>query len=117
MHRRLVRTVVQPGFCQVFRFASSSTLTDVIIAGMGSSFFPFLEEYVSCSTILHSIYSGRHLHDLQPVKNQLERVPDQFSPLWKWRVAEQGKPNNGLSEGEGGMRDMSKLQFADRTFP
>ncbi|KAM6509895.1 hypothetical protein FALCPG4_017530 [Fusarium falciforme] len=46
------------------------------------------------------------------VKNQVERVPDQFTPVWKWRVAQQGKPNNGLSEGEDGPREMSKLKMA-----
>ncbi|KAJ4197101.1 hypothetical protein NW759_016364 [Fusarium solani] len=46
------------------------------------------------------------------VKNQIERVPDQFTPVWKWRVAQQGKPNNGLSEGEDGPREMSKLKMA-----
>ncbi|KAF4461055.1 sarcosine oxidase [Fusarium albosuccineum] len=46
------------------------------------------------------------------VKNQIERVPDQFTPAWKWRVAAQGKPNNGLSEGEDGPREMSKLEMA-----
>ncbi|KAH6974176.1 FAD dependent oxidoreductase [Ilyonectria sp. MPI-CAGE-AT-0026] len=50
---------------------------------------------------------GRH------VKNQLERIPDQFTPLWKWRVVEEGKPSNGLSEGETGPRDMSKLKMAN----
>ncbi|KAH6989671.1 FAD dependent oxidoreductase [Ilyonectria sp. MPI-CAGE-AT-0026] len=49
---------------------------------------------------------GRH------VKNQLERTPDQFTPLWKWRVAEGGKPNNGLSEGENGPREMSRFEMA-----
>ncbi|KAJ3456574.1 hypothetical protein MRS44_016597 [Fusarium solani] len=46
------------------------------------------------------------------VKNQIERVPDQFTPVWKWRVVQQGKPNNGLSEGEDGPREMSKLKMA-----
>ncbi|KAI5461693.1 FAD dependent oxidoreductase [Mariannaea sp. PMI_226] len=51
---------------------------------------------------------GRH------VKNQLERVPDQFATAWKWRVAEEGKPNNGLLEGETGPREMSRVEMADR---
>lgn len=51
---------------------------------------------------------------MKHVKNQLERVPDQFSPLWKWRVAEPGKPNNGLSEGENGPREMSRVEMAKR---
>ncbi|KAJ5214943.1 hypothetical protein N7468_010622 [Penicillium chermesinum] len=51
---------------------------------------------------------GRH------VKNQLERVPDQFTPLWKWRSVVEGNPNNGLSEGEEGPRDMKKLKLAER---
>ncbi|KAJ5157919.1 uncharacterized protein N7482_009019 [Penicillium canariense] len=50
---------------------------------------------------------GRH------VKNQLERVPDQFTPMWKWRVAEEGKPSNGLLEGETGPRVLNKVQLAD----
>ncbi|ORY56985.1 FAD dependent oxidoreductase [Pseudomassariella vexata] len=54
---------------------------------------------------------GRH------VKNQIERIPDQFTPVWKWRAAEEGKPNNGLSEGETGPREMSKLEMAGREFP
>ncbi|KND95189.1 L-pipecolate oxidase [Tolypocladium ophioglossoides CBS 100239] len=48
------------------------------------------------------------------VKNQLERVPDQFSAAWKWRAAEEGKPNNGLLEGETGPREMSRVEMADR---
>ncbi|KAM5341440.1 hypothetical protein ACJ41O_014471 [Fusarium nematophilum] len=50
---------------------------------------------------------GRH------VKNQLEGVPDQFSPVWKWRVVEEGKHNNGLSEGADGPREMSRLKMAN----
>ncbi|KAM0415763.1 hypothetical protein ACHAPT_013268 [Fusarium lateritium] len=37
---------------------------------------------------------------------------DQFSSLWKWRVVEEGKDNNGLSEGENGPREMSRLRLA-----
>ena len=51
---------------------------------------------------------------MQHVKNQIERVSDEFSPLWKWRVAEGGKDNNGLSEGENGPRVMSKIKMASR---
>ncbi|KPM45240.1 hypothetical protein AK830_g1280 [Neonectria ditissima] len=50
---------------------------------------------------------GRH------VKNQLERIGDQFTPVWKWRVVEEGKESNGLSEGEAGPRDMVKLKMAN----
>ncbi|KAJ5758224.1 uncharacterized protein N7511_006918 [Penicillium nucicola] len=46
------------------------------------------------------------------VKNQLERVPDRFTPLWKWRTVEGGKQCNGLEEGEAGPREMSKLKLA-----
>ncbi|KAJ5569878.1 uncharacterized protein N7459_009308 [Penicillium hispanicum] len=46
------------------------------------------------------------------VKNQLERVPDRFTPLWKWRGVEEGKKCNGLEEGESGPREMSKLKLA-----
>lgn len=34
--------------------------------------------------------------------------------LWKWRVAEDGKINNGLEEGEMGPREMSGLEMAER---
>ena len=34
-------------------------------------------------------------------------------PLWKWRVAKDGEANNGLSEGETGSREMSKVEMAD----
>ncbi|KAJ5102233.1 hypothetical protein NUU61_004455 [Penicillium alfredii] len=51
---------------------------------------------------------GRH------VKNQLERVPDQFTSLWKWRVAKEGESNNGLSEGEDGPRELSRVVLAER---
>ncbi|RDL31799.1 Uncharacterized protein BP5553_09201 [Venustampulla echinocandica] len=55
---------------------------------------------------------GRH------VRNQLERKPDQFTTLWKWRTAEEGKKNNGLSEGEKGPREISRLDMAgSRDFP
>ncbi|KAJ5369570.1 hypothetical protein N7509_014182 [Penicillium cosmopolitanum] len=46
------------------------------------------------------------------VKNQLEKNPDRFTPLWKWRTVEEGKNCNGLEEGETGPRDMSKLKLA-----
>ncbi|QKX63017.1 uncharacterized protein TRUGW13939_10185 [Talaromyces rugulosus] len=46
------------------------------------------------------------------VKNQLERVPDQFTSLWKWRTVEEGQKCNGLEEGEAGPREMSKLRLA-----
>ncbi|KAF3027388.1 hypothetical protein E8E15_008192 [Penicillium rubens] len=47
------------------------------------------------------------------VKNQLERVPDRFTPIWKWRTVEEGKQCNGLEEGEAGPREMSKLKLAN----
>lgn len=53
----------------------------------------------------------------QHVKNQLERKPDQFTPVWKWRVAEDGSPNNGISEGEAGPRVLAKQLLAKRMFP
>jgi sarcosine oxidase/L-pipecolate oxidase len=46
------------------------------------------------------------------VKNQLEKVPDRFTPIWKWRAVEEGKYCNGLEEGETGPREMSKLKLA-----
>lgn len=48
----------------------------------------------------------------QHVKNQLERIPDQFTRLWKWRVTGEGKVSNGLGEGETGPREMSKVKMA-----
>ncbi|KAJ0330534.1 hypothetical protein COL922a_012432 [Colletotrichum nupharicola] len=51
---------------------------------------------------------GRH------VKNQLEGISDEFTPFWKWRVAKEGHDNNGLSEGEDGPREVSKVEMADR---
>lgn len=50
--------------------------------------------------------------NLQYVKNQLERVPGRFTPIWKWRGVEQGKQCNGLEEGEAGPRELSKLKLA-----
>ena len=50
------------------------------------------------------------------VRNQLEHVPDQFTKSWKWRVAEKGKSNNGISEGENGPREMSNYEMASSTF-
>ncbi|KAJ0352115.1 hypothetical protein COL154_012655 [Colletotrichum chrysophilum] len=52
--------------------------------------------------------------DLQHVKNQLEGIPDEFTPFWEWRVAKEGHDNNGLSEGEDGPREVSKVEMADR---
>lgn len=46
------------------------------------------------------------------VKNQLEKTPDRFTPLWKWRTVQEGKACNGLEEGENGPREMHKLQLA-----
>lgn len=53
---------------------------------------------------------GRH------VKNQLEGTADQFTDLWKWRVAKDGQLNNGLSEGDQGPRVLSKVAMAERKF-
>lgn len=53
---------------------------------------------------------------LQYVKDQLERVPDRFTSLWKWRTVEEGKQCNGLEEGEAGPREMSKLKMAKRKY-
>ncbi|KAL2114195.1 hypothetical protein VUR80DRAFT_122 [Thermomyces stellatus] len=46
------------------------------------------------------------------VRNQLERKPDHLTEHWKWRAVEEGKPANGLEEGESGPREMSKLDLA-----
>lgn len=43
-------------------------------------------------------------------------MPDQFTPFWKWRVAKEGKPNNGLADGADGPREISKLELASGTF-
>lgn len=48
------------------------------------------------------------------VKHQLEKTPDRFTPLWKWRSVEEGKKCNGLEEGEAGPREMSRLELAKR---
>lgn len=54
------------------------------------------------------------MYIIQHVKNQLERTSDQFTTAWKWRVAEEGKDNNGLSEGEDGHRVLAKVKMATR---
>ena len=43
-------------------------------------------------------------------------MPDQFTPLWKWRASVEGKSNNGLSEGEKGPREMNKIAMAERKY-
>ena len=53
---------------------------------------------------------------LQYIKNQLEKAPDRFTSLWKWRTVEEGKQCNGLEEGEAGPREMSKLNMAKRKY-
>lgn len=53
---------------------------------------------------------GRH------VKNQIERVADQFTEVWKWRTVVEGQENNGLSEGEAGPRVLSKIEMASRKY-
>ncbi|KAF3002357.1 hypothetical protein E8E14_007986 [Neopestalotiopsis sp. 37M] len=50
---------------------------------------------------------GRH------VKNQIEREVDQFTPLWKWRVAQDGQDNNGLSDGATSFRNLINVEMAD----
>ena len=49
----------------------------------------------------------------QHVVNQLERQSDQFTPLWKWRVAAPGSDANGLSEGEFSGRNLADLEMAE----
>jgi sarcosine oxidase / L-pipecolate oxidase len=51
---------------------------------------------------------GRH------VKNQIERVGDQFTDKWRWRTVVDGQENNGLSEGEAGPRVLAKTELAAR---
>lgn len=48
------------------------------------------------------------------VRKQLERTPNTFTDIWKWRAVEDGKAANGLEEGEAGPREMSKLKLASR---
>ncbi|KAJ5174850.1 uncharacterized protein N7482_000727 [Penicillium canariense] len=79
-------------------------------SGHGFGFLPILGKVGACITIVQQAYKADH--KLQYVKNQLERVPDKFTPLWKWRAAEEGKKCNGLEEGEAGPREMSKLRLA-----
>ncbi|KAH7379943.1 FAD dependent oxidoreductase [Cadophora sp. MPI-SDFR-AT-0126] len=66
----------------------------------------------SCSS--SPINPDPNMKNNQHVKNQLERIPDQFTNAWKWRVAEDGKDNNGLSEGEDGHRVLAKAEMATR---
>ena len=47
----------------------------------------------------------------QHVVNALERKPDQFTELWKWRFRNPGEKANGLEEGEGG-RNLAGLEIA-----
>lgn len=44
--------------------------------------------------------------------NQLEKIPDEFTDLWKWRSAVPGGMANGLEEGEAGPRVLSKVKLA-----
>ncbi|RSH95300.1 hypothetical protein EHS25_000387 [Saitozyma podzolica] len=49
------------------------------------------------------------------VVNALEQVPDQFTPLWKWRVAASGAHANGLEEGEMSGRNLASLEMAQES--
>ncbi|WRT66060.1 uncharacterized protein IL334_003012 [Kwoniella shivajii] len=49
------------------------------------------------------------------VVNALERKPDQFTQLWKWRSSEPGTPANGLEEGEQSGRNLADLQLAEES--
>jgi len=66
---------------------------------------------------LHITKESKRSNSFQYVKNQLEKVPDRFTPIWKWRTVEEGKSCNGLEEGEDGPREMSKLKLAKRECP
>ncbi|KAK5050880.1 hypothetical protein LTR84_003439 [Exophiala bonariae] len=78
-----------PGYCDSLFICTGGS-------GHGFKFLPIL---------------GRH------VKNQLERVPDQFTTLWKWRVTREGEICNGLEQGETGPRELSRVKMAaDRDF-
>ncbi|OCF39391.1 hypothetical protein I317_06819 [Kwoniella heveanensis CBS 569] len=50
----------------------------------------------------------------QHVVNALERKPDQFTELWKWRAAQPGAHANGLEEGEQSGRDLAGLEIAEQ---
>ncbi|KAL7421622.1 hypothetical protein Q5752_003391 [Cryptotrichosporon argae] len=52
--------------------------------------------------------------------NQLERVPDEFTPFWRWRAVAPGAFANGLEEGEAGPRVLANQALAthdDWKFP
>ncbi|KAL6408570.1 putative fad dependent oxidoreductase protein [Ilyonectria robusta] len=49
-----------------------------------------------------------------PCEEPTRARPDQFTSVWKWRVAKPDQANNGLSEGENGPREMSRLEMALR---
>lgn len=51
---------------------------------------------------------------VQQVRNQIERKPDGFTQIWKWRSVPPGQTSNGLGEGEHGPREMSKVEMALR---
>ncbi|ELR09063.1 hypothetical protein VC83_09630 [Pseudogymnoascus destructans] len=65
-------------------------------SGLGFKFLPML---------------GRH------VKAQIERTPDNFTSLWKWRVVEEGKLNHRLEQGDMGPTELSSLKMAERVSP
>jgi len=83
-------------------------------SGHGFKFLPILGRVSYWRT--DTLFSDLTIR-LQHVRNQLERVPDQFTRLWKWRVTGEGKVCNGLEEGETGPRELSKVKMAAGKYP
>ena len=52
------------------------------------------------------------LADEQHVVNALERRPDQFTRIWKWRSPQADAHANGLEEGEMSGRNLATLEIA-----
>lgn len=49
------------------------------------------------------------------VVNALEKRPDQFTPIWKWRSPQPGAHINGLEEGEMSGRNLAALEIAQES--
>lgn len=77
-------------------------------SGHGFKFLPVLGE------VCRDDCTGRN-PDIQHVVNALERKPDQFTELWKWRSVNPGQHANGIDEGESSGRDLASLEVAKRS--